>query len=850
MIRLFALFSLSYWVRRPLKALLTILGVATGLAVFTGIETANRSILKGIETTIRRASGFSDLAIESRSRTLTESDFLEARRIPGTRTTPVLEIPARCAGSEARAFSLLGIDPLSRSDFFAGEGSVRSSEIFVKMMADPAALVLSPDLARACGAREGEFLETTVAGKTARFKVMILPEGDNPWAQGSFAFADIATAQEKSGRVGELTRLEVRSRNQDAAEWIAAHRGRFPAGLGFIPQPERLRFQKEILRAFQLNLRALSLVAVFVSGFIVFNAASLSLLYRRKDLGILRSLGATRGQLAALFVVEALLLAAVGTALAWVLGYYLAGAVLQPLLGTVRDLYVAQAAARPEFDRTTAFTGLWLAAATCLLGTLVPLFEASRIAPIEATRRLGYEKRFRHRRWIWVAASGLAFAAAALFVRLNGIAHPAYSFAAAFAVLSGFLLLTPLALAATVSVFHAAAVQRRLASVQIAASQIRENPYRYGVVTAAFSLGMALWIGVGIMIHSFRHTVHDWLGATIRGDIYLTLTENRRGQWAAFMPETFRETVQAFPEVVRMDTLRGIPAYLGEENLPLSAVALHDLLKNGQFQIYSGSAAAFFQNPSGEDGAMPAALAESLARRHRLKVGDTFAVATPWGDWKLRVGLVLYDYTSERGLIYVDREDFLRRVPDPRVNGIALYLKNPQDAAELARRIRALPSAPPSLLTQLNRELKARVMDIFDQTFRLTEAMKYVALLVAFLGILTTLATLLEEKRREIGLLQVMGMLPGQLTAYGLAQGLLLAATGYLLGGGAGLALAWVLLKVVHFGHFGWTLFYYWDPALLALSFGLTGLTGALAALWPIRLLRKIRPSEALRYEE
>lgn len=848
--KLFRLITLPYWRRRALKTFLTVLGMASGIAVYTAIDLSNRSALRSFEESVRRIGGDADLAVVGRERKVADADYAAVLLLPGTRAaTPQLEAQGLCGADAKTSFTLLGVDPLSRGAFFSGAGARPPGDArpWLELMAEPGTALVPATLAARCGIRDGEAFTVLLRGRPVALRARLGGGGDPAFADSGLIFADVATAQEALGELGHLTRIEIKLDPGSESAWRAAAARGLAAGLGFEGREASLGRGRDLLKAFQLNLLSLALVAVFVAVFIVYNSASLSVLHRRADLAVLRALGATRRQIASAFAIEVLLLGALSGLLGVALGAALARALFGAIAQTVQNLYLAGTELRLFDDWRSAGIALGLALGASGLGALVPLAEVFSTGPAEAVRRLGYERRLRRHPLLLAGVAGLMFAAAFASAALSSIHRPAWGFVTAFAVLLGFLTLTPGVMRGALSLLTRAAGALRLGYSQIACAQIAENPYRYGVVTAALALGVALWLGVSLMISSFRGTVVDWIGTTIRGDLYLTLSDNPGNRYASFLSEAFIREAEALPEVARRDFLRVIPARLGAEEVTLSGVELRDLLKRGQFKILSGSAATFGATPG--DAAW-AAVSESFARRRGLKPGDVFRTATEWGSWNLKVGAVLYDYTSERGIVYVERGDFAAFSGDGRIHGIALYLEDPAQAEALAARVRAFPSAPPTLEARPNREVRERVLRIFDETFQTTEALKLVALFVAFLGILTTLSILLEEKRREVGLLQALGATPAQLAGYALSQGAALGLCGWLLGALCGVALCWVIIRVINYDHFGWTIFFRPDWGLLGQSFALTMLVATLATLWPMRYLRKIQPGEALRFEE
>ncbi|MCE9625240.1 MAG: FtsX-like permease family protein [Deltaproteobacteria bacterium] len=769
MLTLFRGFTLPYWRRRALKTFLTLIGMASGIAVYTAIDLSNHSALRSFEGSVSRISGQADLSIIGKNRRLADADFERALANPHTlAATPLLEAQGLCGSPASTSFTLLGIDPMSRGAFFSGGTKTAKGASFLRLMSEPRLAIVPQGMAARCGIQDGKDFQVLLRGRPVSLHAEIDKDGDPSMADAPLIFVDIATAQESLEEIGGLSRIEIKTNPDQGSEWRKSAEHLFPSGLAFRGQEESLGRGRELLRAFQLNLLSLALVAVFVAVFIVYNSASLSVLHRRADLAVLRSLGATRSSIAGAFLLEVLVLGLLSGALGVLLGWLLALAIFGEVAQTIRHLYLGGTELRLYSDAGSWMKALGLSLAASVLGAAVPLAEVFRVSPAEAVRKLSYERHLRHHPFILLAIAAAMLVAAIVSARLSSIQHPGWGFLTAFAVLSGFLTLTP----------------------------------------------------------SVLKTVLEALGRIV---------------------QRLRQAAEALPGVERRDMLRVVPVQFGNEELRVSAVELGELMRKGQFQLLAGKASDF-QIETPEPGA--ASVSESFARRKGLKLGDSFQVSTSWGPWNLQLRAILYDYSSERGIIYVERRDFARFSGDPRVQGLALYLKGPSRVDSLAQQVRTWPSAPPTLETRSNRDVRDRVLRIFDETFQVTEALKLVALFVSFLGILTTLSILLEEKRREVGLLQALGMSPAQLAGYAFSQGAALGLCGWILGALCGIALCWVIIRVINYDHFGWTIYFSLDWGLVAASFALTLFVATLATLWPMIYLARIQPAEALRFED
>ncbi len=214
-------------------------------------------------------------------------------------------------------------------------------------------------------------------------------------------------------------------------------------------------------------------------------------------------------------------------------------------------------------------------------------------------------------------------------------------------------------------------------------------------------------------------------------------------------------------------------------------------------------------------GGDTAIVTESFAHRHGTREGNVLKIRTPSGLAALRVAGVYYDYTSDRGLIMIDRGVFERWWHDPGVNSVAVYLKPGADAQAAAGRARSR-WAGRGLIVYTNGALRQRILAVFDQTFAVTGVIKVIAVLVAIVGVFLALTALVIERAREIAVLRAIGASRGQVRGMLLSEAALLGTVASALGIAAGMCLAMVLTWVVNKAFFGWTIELQWPWPMIA----------------------------------
>jgi putative ABC transport system permease protein len=351
-------------------------------------------------------------------------------------------------------------------------------------------------------------------------------------------------------------------------------------------------------------------------------------------------------------------------------------------------------------------------------------------------------------------------------------------------------------------------------------------------------------------VRSFRSTVDTWITQSIRGDLYVEPFGHRELGGATALPPAFVDAVRALPGVRAVDTFRGARIVVGSGAAARPAVAIGVDLgvqrHHGALAFVHGDAAAILDRALARDEAI---VTESFAYHARLAAGDTLALATPTGTARLRIAGVVYDYSTDAGVVYLDRALFARWWRDPRTESLALYLAPGADAAAVRARVVALAGPDLVLSVTPNRALRERALQVFDQTFQVTWALQGIAVLVAVLGVIGTLTGLVLQRGRELAVLRAIGATRRQVVGMVVTESVWIGTIGAALGSACGTVLALILVHVINRQFFGWTIRFTLEPWLFVQAFAIVVVTAALAGLVPARLaVQRVAP-EAMRVD-
>ena len=850
MIRLFRLVHLPFWRRMPLQAVLPILGIAVGVAAIVAIDLGSGSTVSSFRHTMQKLDGNATDQVFPSTQPLQGQLAYELANVSGVvAAAPVVETMVLAGGEPLRVY---GVDPFAESGVRQlgledlSEEEFDTNTLFVRFLGEPGALVVSAPFARRQNLKPGDRL-TLAAGAHLReaFILATLPEraGDVE-VPDNLALCDVSTAQELTGRT-DVTRIDLVVEESNRSATLAELGRRIPDGNTLQRPGGRTAHLAGMLRALRTNLEALSYLALFVSLFLIYNAMLLAVLRRRAQIGLVRCLGATRRAVMGAWMVEAAIMGIVGTALGLALGLFGSRFALAGIAQTASDLYgYVQAEAVtlvPQTFLKASLVGIIASLATAFL----PALEAARTIPAHTASR-GEVEANAQRRSVRAWLLAIPFAVLAATCLLIPSDQAALGYVAAIAVAFAVALITP-ALGAIVL----GRVQSPLTAffgvvAGMATENIRGSLSRTGVAMAALTVALSMSIAMGTMVSSFRLEMLNWIADVVRADVYIGAATAEVDRMNARIDESIVQELANRENVVAVDTYRGQMARVGDVDTYVGGVHIDTYRSRARVNMVDGPSADVFLDriEAGQAG-----ISETLMRKSGLSPGDTFTMEAEGQPVTLQVAGVYRDYSSDRGVILLDRSTFERALGSRPPNGVALYLAEGVSARDEVDAIKRATAGRYALEVNSNRDLRDNAVVVFDRTFRIARSLEIIGIGVAAIGILAALLAMLMERRKEMAVLRAMGLTPRQLYAMLAAESALLATVAWVFALVAGSGLAWILLRVINLRSFGWSLPYHVPLDGWIANLGLSLLAAALATVIPILRSRNLPVAVALREE-
>lgn len=850
----FTLLALRHSTRHPIQSLLLILGVALGVAMIVAIDLANGSASQAFALSTDSIAGKATHQIVAAPGDLPTSLYEQLRVELGlTDVAPVVTGLVLLKDANDLPLQLLGVDPFAEGPFrtYLGNGSGEVSfEALLSLLIEPDTVLLPKTLADPYNLAPGDTLTLLAGGQTKTVKLVGLLQPSDELSQralNGLILCDISTAQELLNMVGRLSHIDLILAPQADPQPI----------LELLPANARLQqaaLRNETLRqmtaAFELNLSALSLLALIVGMFLIYNTISFSVVQRRPMLGTLRCLGVTRLEIFGLVLTEALVLSTLGALIGLGLGIILGRGLVGLVTQTINDLFFTLTVQSVSLSPLTLYKGLLAGLAAGLLAAFVPALEATTVPPNSALKRSVAEARVQR------LVPGLGAASVVMMLAgwlLLNIASKSLglSFTALFIILIGSALLTPLLTRLLMGLLQR--VTPRLFGIigLMAPRDIVRSLSRTSVTIAALMLAVTVIIGVSVMIDSFRNTVVTWLDDILAADIYISPAGQNLRVEGEISPE-FIEQAGQIEGVEAVSLLRSVIVF--SENY--EEVELHALspesVKIRRPMLWASGDAAELEAVREAGGVL---VSEVFARTHELPLNQpsTITLRTERGPQPFKVVGIFYDYAvHDKGYVLMRLPIYQTYWPsDKRISNIALFLK-PDFTAQadaLAQQITNQFAAKYFLSVTSNRGLKENALEVFDRTFTITAALRLLATVVAFIGVLSAIMSLQLERTRELGTLRANGMSILQLWGKTLLETALMGLTAGLMALPIGWALAYILVHFINLRSFGWSLQMHADPGIFGVALVVALVAALLAGIYPVVRLKNMQIAVAVREE-
>jgi putative ABC transport system permease protein len=864
---LFHLVGLRHLKTKAVRTALTTFGISLGIALFVAIKIINHSTLSSFKTSVEALAGKTTLAVTAGEVGFPEEKLEVVARVPGVKhAVPLIQSRAYFAGKPGESqgsetIMVLGVDLLKeqgvRTYKMTDEEVIEDPLVFLNQ---PDSIILTHSFAREHGLAMDSVLNLATAHGVRKFTVrgLLSPSGPAKAFGGGIAIMDIDGARHTFGKEGKLDRIDiVTAPGADIEATAVALRSALGQGY-FVQHPEgQSQGMQRMVESFHATLSFFSTFALLVGLFLIMNSVSMSVAERKKEIGTLRALGATRWSILRLIVSEAIVMGAVGSFFGGWIGRAMAGY----LVGTVTQSLSDQVMTRVEvkeivFGTADLVKAVGIGTFVSMMAAAIPALRAMKIAPLEAMKKHDASHGSRGRVFAYSAGAAAVMLA---YYQVSSVSHwgalsPFLSTVEQLCAVMGPALIGPILVLWLIRGMRALDFGNM--TFRLAQDNLLRNARRTGSNVMSLMVGFMLVTLLAVTNLSFTSTVTSWYDKVFSADMLVSSSGNVMSMDVQPLHESFGQELARIPGV---DTsyrggIYGIRAthinYEGRTIVFKAIDPADPAKKRFPFDMVDrpaeDAARELFESSPGAPTIM---VSENFMFTFKKKTGDTLKLPTPMGALDFRIVGVNRDFGSFEGIFYVSRDLYKKIWKDPLVSAFAVYVAPGFDAATVRKSIDQKLGEKHSLIVITFAEMKTEVVRMIDRSFAYLKAMEFAALLVGLIGLLNTLLMSILERTRELGMLRALGMSRGMLSTMifqeSLIQGTLGAVAAVILG--SWIAHLWVSYSLAHL--LGWMVEFDfpWFSVLTTVGLGIG--VAILAGILPARRASNLEITWALQYE-
>lgn len=837
MLQMYLTLASRYLMGRKLRTLLTTLAIVFGVTILFGMNAIMPAMGQALRQNMLAATGQVDLTItDATDGTFSENIVDKVRNVEGiAAATGLLRLNAQLPrGHVVALLNVTGVDAESVT-----ETRVYRIEAgrFIEA-GDKQAIVIAESLAQQAELQVGDSITLPASIGTMKFEIVgILQSSGLPGNEE--VFIPLEDAQEMFNQGERINTIEaIYAAGAVNAEMEAAVREALgdQYKLGLIDTSRTLQQNLE-LGTVVLNL--FGVVALMMGGFIIFITFRTILIERRRDIGMLRAIGASRRTIIGTILAESILQGTLGTLIGLVSGYGLALGFFT-MMAPIYEQFLHLNTIQPVFTPQSYVMAIGMGIGITVVAGLLPAFSAAQITPLDALRPLVaevYDKSAGRS-----AVVGLIMLVGSAFCLIsNNFGLISLGF---LLFILGLILIIPIIIKPLAALFGRLLALAFAREGQIAQGNMTRQPNRAAVTVTVMMIGLAMLVALIGMITSVEEGFMRFLDTSLGVDYVLMPQSMLLSAGNVGANPNLAENIERIEGVETVTTIRMSSSLVGENSIQVVGIEPETYSEIAGLEFAEGEPEAVFAYLN--EGR--AAVINGILASTGIEVGDVLTLKTPEGDQEYTVvGIGTDNLNAKLSTLYISQENL---AADFHQTSDLLILVEPEANANrsaVGHEIDALIRDYPTFTLFSFQEFRATQEATFKQSIGMMWVLAMVLAIPSLIALMNTQAINVMERTREIGMIRAVGATKRQIRRIILAETLLLAATGTAFGILGGLWLSYVMIGGMNSAGFTLEFYFPWAGSLAALALGL--LVGVVAAIIPANQAAKLEIVQALRYE-
>ena len=648
--------------------LLSVIGIALGIGLFVGVKVASDRAIASFESDIRGLNSYANYEILDVSGIDFDEKVYRDVRAVEENSLPVIKTFGYCPAFKD-TIDINGVYAIRAKRFFKSAALQKID--FENFYRELNGILVTKEFAAGHSLKKGNTFKALVYDREYTLKIVdILDSGS---LLTNSVIMDIGNFQEYFDKPGYLSKIDLVS-DEKTVEEI---RKELPENLRIEEKTAIFKNQKALVASFRYNLQFVSLIAILVGIFLLYNTVFMTIVKRRTEIGILRGLGADKKTVVLLFTIQGMVLGTIGSILGIAFGQLVAYFSVIAVEKTISSMYSMISVSDYAITKSDAIMALLLGLLVSLLASAIPAFEASRIRPNESSREGSFEGRYRtYYKWFFLAGvfcilSGLLISY--LDYLYTPFAFPVLAYIGILFIIAGVTFIAPLYLSVVLYVIRKPAEKLFRSTGKITLGDMKGNIYRFSVALMSVAISSALIVALLTLIFSLRDSLNGWVYKNITADVYVKPASCKSNYCFYPLSEKVIETVKSYPEVAGVDKFRGMQLDLfgkkvvaGFADIEIKRKYLHRKYSDTEYE-------RTLKEMEGSE--QVAGISDYLSIRYGLKKGDLIELQSPAGSVAFRINDIFSSYATTAGFIYIDRKWLKKYWGLDDATQISVYLK-------------------------------------------------------------------------------------------------------------------------------------------------------------------------------
>lgn len=847
---LFKIIVLPYFKEHKLKVLLSVLGVALGVAVFISIRSASVSADQAMINFVKSISADSDLEVSYARTGLDENIYPKIVQTEGVElASPIISTRTRIkVDNKYHSIHVLGIDIIRRGQ---APGQIRNNQFnFMNFISEPGQVIVTEAFLNKYKLTKKDSFVLVTGKKELKCSIAsVIKSSESPMSKDPrLILMDIFLAQDLFNKENKIDRVDVTISKGFTIDDVKTNlRQNLGKQIRIRTAGEKVKQSGVLYRSFKLNLTVVSSISLLVGMYLIFNTINTSIIQQRREIGILRALGTRKSEILILFTVEGFVIGIIGSIVGIILGYFLAQVSVAIFTQKISRSYLLSNVSDIDFSPELIIIALFIGIAMSVISSIIPALSTLKISPAETIRSVSYENRKRLSILPYSIISIVFLILALISSQLKPVMGiPVFGFLANFLIILGFSFLSPLIIKTLLQLARPLLYKYMKIEMSLGAENLTKALARNAITISTLMISISLIISIFSLINSYHYSIGKWFKQVNNAEFSIVSGSNYSDGEIYPMKEEVAELLKDIKAIKEIDYYRFYNSSYNDYLLDIHSFRVDVASKVVQYSFASGNQKEAFQLMKTNEAVL---ISQQLSEKFNLNKGDKITLETPGGKKNFIIAGVVVNYLSTQGVVSISRELFKKYWNDNLVDIYKIYTHKNIDMIEVKKEIENKVKGNNNLLVSTLGDFKGEVLGAIDETFYMFHALEAITIIIAVMGVVNALLTSILERSREIGILRSIGAMKKQITVMILSEAAFIGFSGALIGILTGIALSYVTVYIINVQTVGWYLelklpldiiFY-----LIVISIVLT----ILAGYYPSKKAENINIREALEYE-